>query len=82
MKKTAILSAAAMLAFLAAPGRAEDARELVKLPEMMQEHMLGNMRDHLKALNEILEALSKGDVDKAGSIAEKRLRMSYLALHG
>ncbi len=82
MKKTAILSAAAMLAFLAAPGRAEDARELVKLPEMMQEHMLGNMRDHLKALNEILEALSKGDVDKAGSIAEKRLGMSSLALHG
>ena len=32
----------------------EDARQLVQLPEMMQEHMLSKMRDHLESINEIL----------------------------
>ena len=82
MKVLTAAAIAMMIAFNAAPGRAEDARELIKLPPMMQEHMLSNMRDHLKALNEILEALSRGDVDKAGTIAEKRLGMSSLELHG
>ena len=33
---------------------AKDTREFVKLPPMMQEHMLANMRDHLVALDEML----------------------------
>ena len=41
-------------------GAPEDPRELVRLPEPMQEHMLGNMRDHLATLNEII-----GDVASA-----------------
>jgi cytochrome c556 len=61
---------------------AEDNRELVKLPTMMQEHMLGNMRDHLVALDEMLSALANGDTDEAAEIAEKRLGMSSLSLHG
>jgi len=64
------------------PAQQEDTRELVKLPAMMRQHMLRNMRDHLVSLNAILEALSKGDVDKAGDIAEKRLGMSSLSRHG
>ena len=36
-----------------------DKRELVELPEMMQQHMLSNMRDHLAAINEILVYLKK-----------------------
>ncbi len=60
----------------------EDVRELVKLPEMMQQHMLSNMRDHLVALEEILEELAEGRSDKAAEIAEKRLGMSSLSLHG
>ena len=66
----------------AAPAPAEETRQLVKLPEMMQEHMLGNMRDHVKALNAILEALAAGDADKAAQVAEKRLGMSSLEAHG
>jgi len=67
----------------ASPGMAgEDNRELVKLPAMMQQHMLANMRDHLAALDEILAALSAGDNDAAGKIAEDRLGMSSLARHG
>ena len=36
---------------------AQDARAFVLFPEPMQEHMLGNMRDHLVTLNEILATL-------------------------
>ena len=61
---------------------AEDEREFVDLPPMMQEHMLGNMRDHLAALNEMLAALAEGDVNQAVDISEKRLGMSALSLHG
>lgn len=80
------LSLVAMGALVAlTPGRAiagEDTRELVQLPLMMQEHMLANMRDHLVAFDEILGELADGNVDAAASIAEERLGMSSLSLHG
>ncbi len=60
----------------------EDSRQMVKLPPMMQAHMLSNMRDHLLALNEILGELSEGNIDAASEIAEKRLGMSSMGLHG
>jgi len=59
----------------------EDTRELVELPEMMQQHMMSNMRDHLFVINEILIKLSTDELDKAGEIAEARLGMSSLKLH-
>ena len=59
-----------------------DEREMVKLPPMMASHMLGNMRDHLVALDEILAALAEGNVGEAGRVAEGRLGMSSLELHG
>ena len=40
------------------------------------------MRDHLLALQEIQEALGRGQEDAAGRIAEQRLGMSSLGLHG
>jgi len=52
---------------------APDTRKLLDFPAPMREHMLSNMRGHLQALNEILAALSIGDVAKAGKIAETRL---------
>ncbi len=61
---------------------AGDSRELVKFPAMMTEHMLANMRDHLRALDEIMGELSVGNADKAATIAEKRLGMSSLERHG
>ncbi|WP_417412507.1 hypothetical protein [Hoeflea sp.] len=60
----------------------EDSRELVEMPSMMQQHMLANMRDHLVALDEILGFLAGGNVNAAGKIAESRLGMSSLDLHG
>jgi hypothetical protein len=81
--KTGVLGLLMALTLHAGPAiPAEDSRELVEMPAMMQEHMLANMRDHLKALDEILGSLAQGDVDEAGKIAESRLGMSSLELHG
>ncbi|MFX5370333.1 hypothetical protein ABTD31_19380, partial [Acinetobacter baumannii] len=46
------------------------------------EHTIANMRDHLLALQQINEALAAGEPEKAGKIAEQRLGMSSLRLHG
>ena len=52
------------------------------MPAMMQQHMMSNMRDHLVALNEILLNLASGELDLAAEIAEQRLGMSSMDLHG
>lgn len=69
-------------ATLAAPAAWADERQMVDMPMPMQEHMLGNMRGHLRALDGILAALAAGDVGTAGSIAEKELGLSSLDDHG
>jgi cytochrome c553 len=60
----------------------EDPRQFVQLPEMMRQHMMSNMRDHLVAINEILVNMSSGELEKAADIAESRLGMSSLESHG
>ena len=60
---------------------AQDSRELVRLPEPMQEHMLGNMRDHLVTLNEIIGNIASDKLDAAAKLTEQRLGMSSLSLH-
>jgi hypothetical protein len=59
----------------------DDAREPVKLPPMMREHMLGNMRDHLMTLDQILGAVADAKYDDAAKLAEARLGMSSLTSH-
>ena len=61
---------------------AKEARQKIEMPPMMQEHMLNNMRDHLRALQEIQAALARSDFDKAADIAEQRIGMSSLETHG
>jgi hypothetical protein len=61
---------------------AADNRQKVEMPAMMQDHMLANMRDHLKSLDLILAALAKGDAKGAADLAETRLGMSSLDAHG
>ena len=74
--------AAILLTAMTGAGRAQDARMLVHLPEPMQEHMLGNMRDHLATVNEIIGLVADGKFDDAAKLAEQRLGMSSLGLHG
>jgi hypothetical protein len=72
-----------MLPLLVLPASAaEDSREPVAMPTMMQEHMRANMRDHLLALGEIQAALAAGQYDAAAEIAERRLGMTSLDAHG
>lgn len=59
-----------------------DTRILVKFPTELVDHTLANMRDHLFALQEIHEALAQGQNDKAATVAENRLGMTSLRLHG
>ncbi|HEY9080368.1 hypothetical protein [Magnetovibrio sp.] len=66
---------------LSANAQADD-RTLIEMPAPMQEHLLGNMRDHLHALDDILAALAEGDAATAGKIAEARLGLSSLDDHG
>ncbi len=63
------------------PANAQDNREMVKLPGMMQEHMLGNMRDHLVTLDTIIGNISQSKFDEAAKVAEQRLGMSSLTAH-
>lgn len=61
---------------------ATDTRTLVQYPETLRTHTLANMRDHLLSLQEIQAALASEQFDKAGEIAEQRLGMTSLKLHG
>lgn len=66
----------------AAHAAGADPRVMVQFPEMLRTHTLANMRDHLLALAEIQDHLARGAYDKASDIAEQRLGMSSLGLHG
>lgn len=59
-----------------------DARQLVNYPTELRIHTLANMRDHLQTMGDIQQALSKGSFDKASELAEQRLGMSSLKMHG
>lgn len=82
MHKIAALLVAATLLASAAADAAGNERQKVRLPEMMRDHMLANMRDHLKALHEIQVALAAGKLDAAADVAETRIGMSSLEAHG
>lgn len=54
----------------------------MEFPAPLVEHTLANMRDHLQTLQEIQSHLAMGRTDLAAKIAEERLGMSSLELHG
>jgi hypothetical protein len=81
MRLLAGVLVSALLITATGVSRAQDARELVRLPEPMQEHMLGNMRDHLLTLNDIIGDVADGKFDEAAKLAEQRLGMSSLSFH-
>src|SRR3569833_4705070 len=70
-----------LIALTGAAPAADDARAAVKLPPMTREHMLGNMRDHLVTLDQILGAVANAKFDDAAKLAESRLGMSSLTSH-
>ena len=52
-----------------------DSRQLVKYPHDVRVHALANMRGHLQALAEIMEAFANAKYVEAAEIADKRLGM-------
>ena len=71
MNKILHITAPTLLVFASTISVADnDSRQLVKLPEMMQQHMMSNMRDHLVVINEILINLANDKLDEAADIAE------------
>ena len=81
MKKRIIL--APILIILGLPTLSfANSRQLVEFPEMMRDHMLENMRDHLLALTKIQQHLALEEYEKAATVAENRLGMSSLSGHG
>ncbi len=71
-----------LIALLSQTVTAQDNRQLVPMPDMMKNHMLANMRDHLLALEEITRYLANQQYDQAAEVAENRLGMSSLESHG
>jgi hypothetical protein len=53
-----------------------DQRQLVNFPPEMRQHTLSNMRDHLAALSEILDAMATAHYAKAAHIASTRLGLA------
>jgi hypothetical protein len=64
------------------PAGAGDGRLLVKYPEPLRIQTLSNMRDHLSTMGAIQDALAHGSFDQASELAERRLGMSSLDMHG
>lgn len=70
------------LVLLPVQSKAEDNRQFVQFPPEMQAFMLTNMQDHMAALNEVMVAMSQGDLKSAANIAEQRLGISSMGTHG
>jgi cytochrome c556 len=77
-----LVAIALALCTVCASAAEEDPRQFVHLPEIMQQHMMSNMRDHLAAINQILTSMANGDFEQAADVAESRLGMSSLESHG
>jgi len=59
----------------------ENTRQYVKFPPKLQLKQMSNMRNHMAALNDILEYLAFGELDKAADVAENRLGLSARHSH-
>lgn len=59
-----------------------DGRQVVDFPSEMRDHTLANMRDHLRALSEILAAMADAKYARAATIAATRLGMDSPSAQG
>ena len=82
MKKNLNIIAVTLFLFSISLSAAEaETRLFVKFPEHLQQKMMSNMRDHMAALNEILECMAYDELDKAADIAEHRLGLGARHAH-
>lgn len=69
------------LAALGGTATAQDARLLATLPPAAQLTLQSDMRDNLRAMNEIVELLAANKVREAGVVAESRLGVTTQGRH-
>jgi len=81
MRNTRAALAASLLAMFQVGSQAQDVRAAVELPPKMREHLLANMRDHLRSLDLVLAELAQERYVEASRDAEERLGMSSLRAH-
>lgn len=60
----------------------DDSRQLVNYPPEVRAHALANMRGHLKAMAEIMDAVASAHYAEAADIADNRLGMNSSASAG
>ena len=78
----AVLAPAAQSTEHAHDRAADSAPIVVRFPAPLRDHTLANMRAHLRALADIQGHIATHHYDLAAEIAEQRLGMSSLKLHG
>lgn len=80
IEKVKLATLACILTFIGAlpvsADKVKDPRILIELPNDAKEKMLSHMRDHIRALDEITQAVRAGKYEKAQGIAESRLGWS------
>jgi cytochrome c556 len=77
----AILILTALLALSSAAARAEDARQLVVMPDAAREIMRQAMIENLGTLNGIVALLAENRLQDAGKLAESGFGMSSMGRH-
>jgi len=58
-----------------------DVRQAVRVPRIIMDRILTDMRGYLQGLQEIQMALSRQEYDRAADLAENHVGMSVLVLH-
>jgi cytochrome c556 len=75
MLKSIVLGAALTLAAL--PALAEDSRTRLNLPPDVREQFLEEMRNHMAALDGVMQLLGAGRPREAGALARKEMAMGH-----
>lgn len=73
MVKSAVL--AAVLALAALPALAEDPRTRIDMPPEVRDQFLEHMRNHMAALDSVMQLLAAGQTKEAGALARKEMAM-------
>ncbi|NJL07981.1 MAG: hypothetical protein HC900_06750 [Methylacidiphilales bacterium] len=75
MLKSIVLGAVLTLAAL--PALAEDSRTKLDLPPDMREQFMQEMRNHMAALDGVIQLLAGGQPKEAGALARKEMAMGH-----
>jgi cytochrome c556 len=76
MKNSTLLAAVALV-LAALPALAEDSRTRLDLPAEVRGQFLEEMRNHMAALDGVVQLLAAGQTKEAGALARKEMAMGH-----